>query len=394
MAENKLSLTLHSKEFAKEISICNQVSPKRAEAEIFTNLFISIKSDTGLTLSATNGSLFYSNSLPLSDLAEGTKIAFLIKTEALSNILSLISDDQIVIDIDLDKQTLVLHGAKSKHQLRISTTSAEDFKIPQEDDENIFARIQVPNIDLGEANKFSLASVGQPKNIFQPQYLNICYIIKPSENQLVLTSTDRFRITKNNLKVEYLFSSNEHKDVSTNFLVPPAITKLLASVAEEKDIVEIVLGSDYVQFLVKGRKLISKLGEGKFEDLDRIIPQSFGCIMLINTKEFVEAIRQVSWVVRSDINRSVNLAIEPTTKKILFSSTTSEGDRSEYEISIETYEGVEDNWNQSFNADYLLDYINLLKSESFLWESNPGKTAVLSAKDLKEKQFYLVSGLK
>jgi len=53
-----------------------------------------------------------------------------------------------------------------------------------------------------------------------------------------------------------------------------------------------------------------------------------------------------------------------------------------------------EDWSQSFNADFLLEYLSSVETENVLWESNPGKPAVLSPEGKKETEFYLVSGLR
>ena len=106
-------------------------------------------------------------------------------------------------------------------------------------------------------------------------------------------------------------------------------------------------------------------------------------------------LRQVYLSARSNLaNKTVNVEILPKENKIVLSAETEDGNKSESTLTLKNYEGIDDSWKQSFNADYLMDYLNVLQTEEMVWEANPGKPSVLSPIGEKEKQLYLVSGLK
>jgi len=229
------------------------------------------------------------------------------------------------------------------------------------------------------------------ENDFEPRY------IVPEEKKLLVVSTDRFRITKNTLDVDYMFVADKiESEGRHNYLINPTSLKLLSSSLDPKqELVEIAFEDEMVYFTVgKSTMISSRYGSGTYADYERIIPQSFACSMSLSTSEITTALKQVLWCVRNDISKSVNLSVDSPNKVITFSTRNSDGDMAQYEVSVEDYEGSEETWSQSFNADFLLDYLNILKTDNFLWESNPSKPAVLSPKDSKNKQFYLCSSLK
>ena len=392
----KISFNINTKELNNIVSLCNQLSPKRSEIELFTFTKIEI-ANSSVKFSATNGTVFYSNSLKIAGEIESS-ISFLIKTEALHNIINLMNDENVDISVDLDRLTLIISGgSKSKNQLRITQEGLSDYILPSSNPDRIKTRLLAKANDILEANKSAFISVGTIKNLFQTEFHNICYTVIPESNTLLIVSTDRFRITKNTVEVEYLYIDDNLKATpTTNFLISPTSLKLLAgSVDTKQENLEIVLEDETVYFVFGTSAIISsRYGAGVYADYERIIPQSFACSMDLNTAEFSTALRQVLWCVRNDISKSVNLAINTTEKSITFSTKNSDGDLAEYQVIIDQYEGTEENWNQSFNAEFLLDYLGLIKTETFKWESNPGKPAVLSPKDLKAKQFYLCSSLK
>lgn len=391
----KISFNINTKELSVIVSLCNQLSPKRNEVELFTFTKIDIQNGS-LKLSATNGTVFYSSSLNLAGEIE-TPFSFLIKTDALSNIINLMNDENLDLSVDIDKLTLVVKGSKSKNQLRIMVDGVNDYILPQSSNDKVEVRTQVKVSDLVEANKAAFISVGLPKNLFQSEFHNICYTVVPEEKKLLVVSTDRFRITKNTLDVDYMFVADKiESEGRHNYLINPTSLKLLSSSLDPKqELVEIAFEDEMVYFTVgKSTMISSRYGSGTYADYERIIPQSFACSMSLSTSEITTALKQVLWCVRNDISKSVNLSVDSPNKVITFSTRNSDGDMAQYEVSVEDYEGSEETWSQSFNADFLLDYLNILKTDNFLWESNPSKPAVLSPKDSKNKQFYLCSSLK
>ena len=395
MSNKLLSFEIITKELAGLVSLCNNISPKKSEIDLFTHTKVEFLQNQ-IKLSSTNGSIFYAGSLKISSLEANPENNFLIKTDVLANVLNLIKDETITINLNLEKLTLQIVGAKSKNQLRISVDSIGDFVLPALNKEKINCRLQSKASDILESNKAAFIAVGLPKNVYQPEFLNLCYTVLPNTNNLIIVSTDRFRISRNQIETEYLYISPENSQKEKiNYLIPPKTLHFLASaIDEKKEILEIIFEENYIYFELNNSLLIARYGDGVYPDYERIIPKTFECNIEINTADFINGIKQVLWCLRTDVYKSVSLNFNPTEKTLTFNSRNSEGDTGEYGIGLINYEGSIENWSQAYNAQYLLDYINLLKTETFNWECNIGKPSVLSPKDLKQKQIYLCSGLK
>lgn len=395
MSNKLLSFEILTKELSQLISLCNNISPKKSEIDLFTHTKFEFL-ENQIKLSVTNGNIFYSKSLKISSLETNSECNFLIKTDVLANVLNLIKDETITINLNLEKLTLQIIGTKSKNQLRVSTDNITDFVLPTLNKSKISCRLQSKVNDIIESNKAAFISVGLPKNVYQSEFFNLCYSILPDTNKLVIVSTDRFRISRNQIETEYLYISPEKsKQEKVNFLIPPKTLQFLASaVNEKKEIIEIIFEENHVYFELDNSLLIARYGDGVYPDYEKIIPKTFECDIEIGTEDFINGIKQVLWCLRGDVYKSVTLNFNPEEKSLTFNSKNSEGDTSEYSISLINYEGPTSNWSQAYNAQYLLDYINLLKTETFIWKCNIGKPSVLSPKDLQEKQIYLCSGLK
>jgi DNA polymerase III subunit beta len=383
------------KELAKLLSSCNLISPKKSDVEILTyTKFDVVESEVEIT--CFNSSVFFKSSLKPKtiELDEESK-SFLIKTDLIASAISLINDEIVGMEVDFEKHTLSVQGAKSKHTLRINTQLLEDFKLPNEAEEVVESEVRMTLNDVIVANKIASTSVGNPKVIFEQQFLNVCYTLLPNSKELLIVSTDKYRLAKQKMTANYDKTSKEI-EFPKNYLIHPFNLQLLPACASDDDeIVTLLFCQNYLIVKLLESTLFMKYGSGNFPDYDKIIPQSFACSFQITTADALEALRQTYFAARTNaINKTVVITVNPTTNELQLSAKTEDGNSSVAIIQMSEYEGVSDEWSQSFNADYLRDYISVVSTDLLLWEANPGKPSVLSPKDQKENQMCLVSGLR
>lgn len=384
------SFTISKKILQKIVNLCNQISPKRSEIEIFTNTKIKILPES-LSLSVASGVIYYNTEIAIENLEMKKETEFLVRTETLASIISLMNDEKLKFEIDLDKNNLLIQGSRSKHSLKISTEDLDDFNLPEKDEEKCEVELTISAEKLLEANKFALISVGIPKNVYQPEFLSVCYSFV--ESDFFVVSTDRFRILKN--KTETLnLKFGENVELPKNFLLLPKNLQILNSALETEE-VKITLETNLAFFQFGQQTIICRYGDGKYPDYNKIIPQSFACNFVLNVKDCLDSLRQVYFFAKANIiNKNIIIEVIPSEQTIQFATTTDEGNSSQSSTIISSYQGEGETWKQSFNADYLIEYISALSCDHFLWEANPGKPSILSPIDNKENQLYLVSGLK
>jgi DNA polymerase III sliding clamp (beta) subunit (PCNA family) len=384
------------KELARLLSNCNLISPKKSDVDLFTYTKFSVQ-DGMLEFIAINPSIYYRSNLKPKSIEinpeEGT--VFLIKTDLITSAISLINDELVGLEVDLEKHTLSVQGAKSKHTLRINTQLIEDFKLPDEAEEVLETELRITLDDLVTANKIAGTSVGNPKVIFEPQFLNICYTLAPKTKEMYIVSTDKYRLAKLKLVANYE-NPNEEIDFPKNYLIHPNNLQLLAACAgAEDEVITLKFCQNYLWIHLKEATLTMRYGSGNFPEYDKIIPQSFACSFHLQTSELLESLRQIYFAARTNaINKTVTISVTPSSNELLLQAKTEDGNSSQSVVQLIEYEGVSEEWSQSFNADYLIDYISAIKTETLLWEANPGKPSVLSPKDQKETQMCLISGLR
>jgi DNA polymerase III subunit beta len=378
-----------------KISLCNQICSKKDPVEVYTHVKVEIQSGI-LFLSALNSSLFYQTSLTLQ--TSTSDCVFAIKTDMLASAIDLIDADDMDFQFDETKQTLIIKGKKAKHTLRTNNNLSADFVSPNPNAEFRQADLNIDCNQLKAAVQAAMISVGNPKNTYQPEFCNVCFSTNSQANNLAVVSTDRFRITRvvpEFISLAFNKSNSNYKEGQMNFLLPPKSLKLALSAIEENKEAKIEFENDFVWIKSGSTTLTLSYGQGNFPDYNRIIPESFSCNFLIQPKEFVSALRQVSLIGNLDtVNKKVKMQVSPNNMEIKLISDSSNGESSEAIVNLVGYNGIMENWEQSFNAGYLIDYLSATSHEEIMWEANPGKPSILSPKDHKNYELYLVSGLK
>lgn len=388
-------LSLNQKDLNRLLNICNQISQKRGDAEIFSYLKISVDKEK-VEFSSINPNAFFKTQLTPSNLdLKEDSLEFLIKTETLSSAVSSFNDEIVAFEVDLEKLVLIVKSSHSKHRLRINLELLQDFIYPKKEEEKSLASIKIKAVDFVEACKASLISVGNPKSVYDPKFLSICLTLDSPNKSIFVVSTDRYRITKTSLEMEILNMDDDIKDQKQNFLLPPKNLQFLISSLDKEEDFTIEFGENFLWTKYGENELILKYNQGDYPDYEKIIPQNFACQFEISIKDLLQSLKQVYLCAKTNtVNKSITIKLEPKNNKLSLSAQTEIGEMSESEVTIENYEGTQEDWTQAFNADYLINYLSILVEEKIFWEANPGKPSILSPFQKKDKQIYLVSGLK
>jgi DNA polymerase III subunit beta len=379
-----------------KISLCNQVCSSKDPVEVHTHIKLEIKAGI-LFVSALNPSFFYYHtSITLATAT--TDCVFAIKADMLTKAIDLIDSNDLEFQYNEKNQSLIVKGKNAKHTLRTNSTISNDFINPEEANDQSRVKLDIKSETLKSSILKTFISVGNPKNTYQPEFCNVCFSTDSTNNSLVVVSTDRFRITKivpEFEKIDFNIDNSNFVEGINNFLLPPKSLKLVLSAIEETENVSINFENDFAWIKSGSTVMTLSYGQGNFPDYNRIIPTSFGCSFSINPKDLLFALKQVSLIGNLDtINKKVKLIVDGTKSEIKLVSENSSGESSESDVAIIDYQGLEDKWEQAFNSGYLSEYLATIGDTELLWESNPSKPSILSPKDQKDKELYLVSGLK
>ncbi|NIM91186.1 MAG: DNA polymerase III subunit beta [Candidatus Aminicenantes bacterium] len=139
----------------------------------------------------------------------------------------------------------------------------------------------------------------------------------------------------------------------------------------EDEEVEFDFDQSNLFFRVKNRTLISRIIEGKFPNFEEVIPVGNPQVVVVPREEITNAIRRVS-LLSSERSRGIKFFLEKNRIR-LFSSNPEIGEaRDKLDVK---YDG--EHVEVGFNAQYLLDFLSVVQTDSIQFELKDENSAVL-----------------
>jgi DNA polymerase III sliding clamp (beta) subunit (PCNA family) len=380
--------SVNKADLLKLLSKSTNILSKNPKMEIYSVVKMTLQSQS-LTLEATGSSCYLNSSIPANFEASTDDVIFLLKPDLIIDLLPLIKDEIVYFELDLEAGTLNLKSTKTKQSIRTYNHFLKEYIVPTFNNDETEVDFLVLSKDFTKAIKIANTSVGKPKAISDTKFTNICFSF-PNENQLTLVSTDKFRISKLNVAINHSKEINETRV----YLISPKTLSLVTGLIENQDSINFVFQSNYAWVNIGSTKLAIQYGGHEFPDVNRIIPQSFSFVYNVNTEEFKDGLKQIGVIARKiEKSKAVAITIDGLSHTMKLESKAPDGSSLETVISIENYNGPEEIMQQSFNLDYILDFINQIDETKILLEQQQGKV-LISPEDKKDQCVYLASGLK
>ncbi len=184
------------------------------------------------------------------------------------------------------------------------------------------------------------------------------------DHKLQCVATDSHRLAMRHVKIE---KSSEQLRFS-NVIVPGKSLNELAKIIEDQsDPVQVVVTEHYILFKAKHVLFYSRLLEGNYPEVSKLIPTESTTSIVVETKPFLQAMERASLLARENNNNVVKLTGNADLKLELSSFSPEIGKIVE-EVDAETYEGEE--LTISFNALYMLDALRAIDSETLIIDFN------------------------
>lgn len=183
---------------------------------------------------------------------------------------------------------------------------------------------------------------------------------KNNSGQLKITATDGFRMSR--------LIVDGNNDSFESLILPAKSVLELARIAADgrrSEIeVEIADENNQVIFEYDGIQLISRILEGNFPDVDKIIPTEKKTIVILDREELNRAIKAASIFARESSNI---VKWEIKDGELLIKAAASQTGESEMEMEAETEgeEGI-----IAFNYRYIVDFLNSTEKERIILKMN------------------------
>jgi DNA polymerase III subunit beta len=283
---------------------------------------------------------------------------------------------QIVLESSGDRAALAIRAGRSRFTLQ--TLPESDF----------------PDLAPGEmTHKFTLKAADLKRLIDKTQfaisteetryYLNGIYLHAAGSGKaqtLRAVATDGHRLAQMELELP------KGADGMPGVIVPRKTVSEVQRLMEDGDVdVQIELSPGKIRFTVGQTILTSKLIDGTFPDYSRVIPANNDKELVVDKKEFEEAVDRVS-TVSSERGRAVKLSI--TGGRLLLSVTNPDSGSANEELEV-TYEA--DPIDIGFNSRYLLDIAAQIESEAAVLKlADPGSPTLIQDKDPRGALYVLM----
>jgi DNA polymerase-3 subunit beta len=206
-----------------------------------------------------------------------------------------------------------------------------------------------------------------------------------NNKELILAATDSYRLAEMKIKLG--------KVVDTKKIVIPARTmnEVLRIMSGNEVIKEVVLyvTENQVTFKIGDTQIVSRLIEGVFPPYEQIIPTSHKIQVKTDLKEMLSSVKMLSLFAKDSANNNIRFIIKD--KELTISSTATQAGSAKSKIKADVDGG---DLEIAFNAQYILDVLNVLPHNNLLIEFNDSSSAGLIRTEKDQDFIYIIMPLK
>ncbi|HJZ05033.1 DNA polymerase III subunit beta [Candidatus Amesbacteria bacterium RIFCSPHIGHO2_01_FULL_48_32] len=207
---------------------------------------------------------------------------------------------------------------------------------------------------------------------------------KGSGQVLVVTATDGFRLARKKFKIQ------DTKLNEMSGLILPArtileLSRILGEQSQEEKVeMEVVKENNQVIFKSGRTEVISRVLEGNFPEVDKVIPVEFKTTVILEKEELIKAVRAASIFAREN-NNIVKFNVQSSILKIGARGATS----GESEIELEGEASGED-VEIAFNYKYVLDCLGGIGGDRVVLKTSGGMAPGVWGEEKKEDYVALI----
>jgi DNA polymerase-3 subunit beta len=334
-----MELVVRKTELLRELQLFQGIVERKNTIPILANVLIEAKGDE-VRMLATDLEVALRSHCKASVGKSGT---LTLPAKKLYEIIKALPETDVRISEDKNGVKV----AADHFDSRMQTLPREDF--PSLPDAGGKTRASLPRAALKEmVAKTQFAITGEDTRYF----LNGAkFVLKP--DSLTLVATDGHRLAL--VEVKHNVGVTEETGV---ILPKKTLLELGKLLVEGEGDVQFESGENHLFFDVGGRMLISRMIDGQFPAYERVIPKGNDKHIEFERDRLTNAVKRVA-LLSNERSRAVKLEI--TKGKVEVTSSSSEFGEAHEELSVE-YDGGP--LTISFNAQYVLDFLNVVETES------------------------------
>ncbi|MCD6451089.1 MAG: DNA polymerase III subunit beta [Acidobacteria bacterium] len=360
-------ITVEKSEFLKELQLIQTVAERKSTIPILSNVLLETVGDK-IKLAATDLEVGSSSLVPAKVEKEGS---LTVSARLLYDIVRQLPEAPMKLEQVDSFLSITCGGA----QFKLVALSKEDFpSFPSYD----FEKGLKIEADLLKNMIIKTAFAATEE---ESRFALNGALTTISLGEMKMVATDAHRLAIFSVELPELAPSSEIK-----VIVPKkALYEMKNTISDGGDV---VLGVSENQFFLKAkeRMIFSRLIEGQFPNYERVIPKDSDKKAIVPREDLVGALRRVS-LLANERSRGVRLFLEKG--KLEISSANPERGEAKEELAVD-YNG--DSITIGFNAQYLLDFLNVIDEDKVIVELKNESTQGLfyPAGETGYKYLYIV----
>ena len=360
-----MKISCKKADLAKGVQIVSKAVPAKSSIKIQECILIEAKGGT-IHLTGNDLELGIRTEISGTVVQEG---AIAVEAKIFSELVRKLPEGEVVIDTEDDVQATV---KCKKVKFDIAVKSGDEYsRIPAiEKKESII----LSEFDLKEAVRQTIFSISDSES----NKMMTGELFEISKNKLRVASLDGHRISIRNLTLDEEYEERK-------VIVPgKTLTEIAKIIGNDPDIdIEIYFTKDHILFDLDETVAVSRLIDGDYFDINRMISGDYEIKLEVNKKELQECIDRATLLLKDKTNHPILMDIGE--KDVELKVKTGFGSMNErLEITKEGKEMV-----IGFNPRYLLDMLRVIDEEKIsLYMTNPKAPCLV--KDEKKSYLYLV----
>ncbi|MBX7233446.1 MAG: DNA polymerase III subunit beta [Caldilineales bacterium] len=360
-----MRISVLQENLAKGLAIVARAVATRSTLPVLSNILLETD-QSQLKLSAMNMEIGINCWIGAMIEEEG---AITVPARLLSDFVASLPKERI--DMELNVRTQTLHLRCARNEANIKGIDASEFPI-------------IPTY----RRETGLPATELPPDKFRRMIDQVAFAAASDESRPTLTgvytrldgerlrlvATDGFRLAVRSTLLE------EPAPAAVGVIVPARalteLSRILGAVElGEDDGVQVTIteARNQIMFHLPGVDLVSQLIEANFPDYNKIVPSTYNTRVVVNTAEFLKAMR-LSYLFARDAANIVRLSVVPGDPgKIVLTATSNEMGDNEAEVDA-LVEG--ESVQAAFNAKFMIDVLSVVETPEVVFEvisaSRPG----------------------
>ncbi len=363
-----MKFTIEQSALVPPLQLVSGAVEKRQTLPVLANLLLKV--DKGiLSITATDLEIEMSVNIALEgEYLEGD---ITVPARKLVDICRSLSGEK-PIDVTVEENRLKVKSGRNRFSL--STISAQEF--PNIEDTLFSTKLELPSQTLkGLIDKTQFAMAQQDVRY----YLN-GMLFELDGKKLLTVATDGHRLALSKIELDDEITSDLVQAIVPRKGVMEAAKLLSSSDAACK----IELNSNHIRISLAEYVFTSKLVDGRFPDYDKVLPKNVQRELVSNRDRIKDAFSRAS-ILCNEKFRGVRLLLDEN--KLTIHANNPEQEEAEIELDVEySSEAME----IGFNVNYLVDALNVIKTDSVRFNLGDANSSVLIESAENSDSLYVV----